>query len=342
MNREIHNSLCWRWLATLLLLWIYASPHVAAEAKPAKLKKPSGTSEVVRTVESAKLDFPSRPTGNTAVLSVGSPQFTLSNGLTEVFGGTASVEMASKPLENLLQRSGRFQVMPGRQVRHSVRVELTDVKIAQETKESKGMIGKAIESLVNPGRILQGGAKTSVGAPNTFNLDWNNAEAKLTVSCSVTIQLVDGQTGALSLGLAGETGTVIRERTTKDLMVELAGANWNRSAPREEISKEFHTKLIELAFHGALVRMLPALDQKLAAANPTDLMGEGAPSNVSVVPSTAGTPVPTNTTPASSSAAETPVAAPKSARRAKFCSECGGSLKPTEKFCPECGSKIVE
>jgi hypothetical protein len=295
------------------------------------LGKPS-TSENYATVSGPVLDFPPRSSGSAAVFQVDSPTFTAEGTILQHLGGSSASSMMKGPFENLLQKSGRFQVLVGRPARYSARAAVSDFSIVQGSKKSGGGLGGLAKTLGTLGVKLPTGAD----GENPFNLDWSKGEAKLTIRCATTVQVIDTQSGAL---VVGETGEVAKESTTKEMMVSFGGANWDSGAEFTQSLVQFQTKIIEMAIHQALLRMMPRLDQTLASMTP-----EQATTQVAVVPSPQPAVQPISPPPiVKVETPATPPASPtKAGGRAKFCSDCGNALAATGKFCAHCGTKIPD
>ena len=318
----------WTALAVLLVVSPFVggfSRLTAQEAKTSNGALPTSQEAMHPEAESI-WPFPRRVDAG-GTLPVGSPQFSVEPRLAPRLGGVEYGSLVRTPFESLLRKSTRFQVMPGSQVRYSVHGTLADWNIAQYDRKV-GDLGSLFKHLGKP-------IKASPGQESLFTIDWTKGEAKLSIRCGITVQVVDEQSGTL---VAGESGEVSKDASTKDIMLELGGVNWTKEGLRTQSMVEFQTKVIQVALYQAIKKMLPALDIKLAAMTPVDLAGgatlsETQPSNVSSVPhATAFSPFP----------AEPPLGRVKTVHRAKFCSECGGTLTAVGKFCGGCGAKIID
>lgn len=235
-------------------------------------------------------------------------------------------QLVGSPIENLLHNSRRFQVSdrPGP---FRVIAKITDLRISQVSDKKSTALGGFLKKAV---------AKTVKVNGEAFEADWSKDELQMNIQCSVTVQVRDSS-GIL---LAGQTGSVLRQDTTKNIKAELAGLKYTSGATQTHIPAtsdsgsqmfQFQSRLIELATFEALLLLMPESDSKLAlgitkAAEKSDNIG--ASDNASVEEPNAN---PGKASPEPGS----PIT------KAAFCSECGSKVGAAAKFCQGCGSKIL-
>jgi hypothetical protein len=188
-----------------------ASTLVSRGADTLKL---GGVTEKTSTIRRETLSFPSAT--NTATFLVGPPEVAIEGSLLSKLGGSEITRLVAPPIENLLHNSGRFSVSdkPGP---FRVLANVTDLRISQITEKKSSAVG---------GFFKEAFAKSFKINGEAFQADWSKDELQMAIQCSVTIQVRD-QAGIL---LGGQTGSVLRQDSTKNIKAELAGLKYASGA----------------------------------------------------------------------------------------------------------------
>ena len=218
---------------------------------------------------SGAFPFPPRANGLTnAPPTIGRPVISIPGDLLQKLGGSDVTNMVVSSIGDLLSESGRFTLTYRTNPMYGCLISLSDLQISQHDKTSgmngSGFFGGLFTNLV---KVNLNGKPTQV--------DWSKDNSKLSVRCSVSMNIVDSQTKDV---LAGNEGDVIRNDTTKNINMELAGLTANNGETNNLTTNtvNFENRLIRLASYYALTNMLTQIDRQELYLPSTPASGNSA------------------------------------------------------------------
>ena len=271
----------------------------------------------------------SAPPANAPKPRVAVPQFAVES---SGWGGQDLDSLASDQMTSLLHQSRRFSVVERGQLEQLLREQDMEgiVRPGELAKpgEVRGvqylLLGKVTNFRIKAERTDKGvGVNPSgkvlgkIGDTLGGGASINRSNVRINTEAGVDLRLVDPSTGEVWVAHFGDFK---RTDTASGMGLGLGGFDMTGEA-EIQVTRDDAGKVLRLALDEALRKMLPEIDEKLAAMGP---MG-GSPS--------AGTPAMNGIQP--SSGAQQPVAAKK------FCGQCGAQItSPDAKFCPGCGAAV--
>lgn len=199
------------------------------------------------------LPFPPKPGGLTNRPTICQPVFIMPESLSRSLGGTEITNMVVPALGNMLVNAGRFTLTYASQHDYECRVALNDLTITQHDRRSAAGIGEIII------KFLTGLLKISVNN-QPAKVDWSKNEVDMSVDCGVSLQIIDVKKRNV---LAGGDGRVKRTDTTKNIQLEVLGANFGQSNTVTKLIA-IESRLVQLAFYHALTSTVVQVDRELA------------------------------------------------------------------------------
>jgi hypothetical protein len=169
--------------------------------------------------------------------------------------------------------------------------------------------------------------------------DWKNKDSKITSECGVDLRLVNPSDGIV---LAAQQSEFKRTDTIGSVGISVLGADSTADA-NLQISEDDKGKILRLALDDTIRKMLPKIDQALAAraragAGSGSGAGAGAGAGAAggaVACAQCSKEIPAGVKFCAACGAKAPEAAGK-----MFCSGCGKQVTADTKFCGGCGAKV--
>lgn len=224
---------------------------------------PSGQSTPPPSIQQ---NFPPLPDGLTNVPTIGQPVIDVESNILGNLGGPDVTNMAATFIGDLLINSERFTLFESGKHEYECEVKLTGFQIQQEaTKYGLGwlrLITNVIPKFANWNELT--------------NVDWSKAETIMTISCAVSLRIVNVSSDTREVVAAGE-GDVHQTDTTKNISMEMLGFTHSVG---ETNAVAIKSGLIDLASYYALTNELPRLDRQLLKrqqSSPPPPTGTNAP-----------------------------------------------------------------